>query len=155
MDRKSAGFLLDAGRHQQRNELSRITPVDPEVCICCQNSAALMEFRQADHTRIGQRHGQFLVRALQLQQTIHFVVDAQTHSQCPSVEHLEYLQRVSLSPDDQMLCFGQDGFACEKRRLAPAELRSRPTVMDIARVQQRDEGARINDGFFGHDGVQL
>lgn len=114
-----------------------------------------MEFRQADHTRIGQRHGQFLVRALQLQKTIHLVVDAQTHSQCPSVKHLEYLQRVSPSPDDQMLRFGQDGFACQKRRLAPAEFRPGPTVMDVSGVHQRNEGARVNDGSFGHDGVQL
>ena len=152
---QSAGFFLDAGRHQQRNELSRITPVDAEVCIGCEDAAVFMEFRQADHTRVGQRHGQLLVGALQTQQAIHFVLDAQAHSQCPSVKHLEYLQGVSSSPDDQMLGLGQDGFARIERCLAPAEFRPCPTMMDVARVQQRDERAGINDGFFGHGGVRL
>jgi len=50
-----------------------------------------------------------------------------------------------------MLGLGQDGFAGIERRLAPAELRPRPTVVNIARVQQRDERAGINDGAFGHE----
>jgi len=148
-------LFLDAGRHKQRNKLSRITPVDSEVRIRRQDAAVLVEFRQADDTRVGQRHRQFLVGALQTQQAICFVLDAQAHSQRTSAKHLEYLQGISSSPDDQMLGLGQDGFARIERCLAPAELRPRPTVMDVARVQQRDERAGINDGFFGHGGVRL
>jgi len=147
--------LRDAWRDQQRNKLSRITPVDPEVRIGGQHAAVLVEFRQPNHTRVGQRHRQFLVGALQPQQAIHFVLDAEAHSQCTSAQHLEYLQRVSFPPADQMLGLGQDGFARIERCLAPAEFRPRPSVMGVARVQQRDEGAGINDGFFGHVGLRL
>jgi hypothetical protein len=126
-----------------------MTPIDFEISIRCHNHWLGQNFTHPHKAGVSKAHGDICVFCAEIEHVNQFIGQIEHELQVTCAQKL--VQRIGVRRVQKKQCFRYYRLARQPRQRLPRKGFSRPIVVFLAWIQQRNQRSAVSDAAFWHE----